>query len=393
MNSHNFPRLLSIGRVPYSETLSGHKLNHKSWLGLAKRIKEVYLIALSTDIKGSISKDQNITLYRIPKLPGVLDSITFLFLSVVIGLWLVRAKKIDTLDASDPLSAGMAGIILKYLTGLPLLVHVQAELFNLPVERFTLRKIRSARTIATLVCNRADRVRTVSKKVAEQAISAGVAAEKIVVLPSRCDTAQFDPEIWKESGRVIRHQLGWEKNRIILFIGSLNISKSVGNIIDAFSLLLRRFPDARLLIVGDGSLREELLEQVKKLELVNAVFFFGGVSYDNVPSMLAAGDLFVSPSLDEGMPRSVLEAMSMRLPVVVTPVGGNPEIVIDGENGLLVPPKDPHALEEAMASLLSNPEKMQKMGIVGRNRVASNHDFEEQLDRLAILHQELWVNR
>lgn len=387
MNIHEGLRILSIGKVHYPEHLSGHRLNHKAWSAMASRCERVCLVGVSTDRRASVSREGNITLHRIPRWPGLAGSAVFVVGALGIGLWLGWRRQIDVLDGSDPLSAGFSGVVLKWLTRLPLLLHVQAEVFSLPPERFSNRRIRWAKRLAIWCCNHADVVRTVSAKIADQAIASGVMQKKIVVLPSRCDVVQFDPSVWRERGVTIRRELGWSDCRVMLFVGSLNLSKAVGTIIDAFSSLVRTHTDVRLLVVGDGPLSSDLERQAQSLGVAGLVRFYGRVSYDEVPALLAAGDLFVSPSLDEGMPRSVLEAMAMQLPVIVTPVGGNPEIVATGVNGLLVPPMNVAALGAAMAELLASPERMRQMGVAGRERVVADHDFEVQIDRLASLHR------
>lgn len=389
MNSRKILCVLSISKANYPKRLRDHQLNYKAWEAMARRCDRVYLVGLSTDTHSSLSHDGRITLYRIPKLPGLAGLFAFIAGAVAIGLWLCIRRGINVLDSADPFSAGFSSVILKTLTGLPLVLHVQGELFNLPPERFSDRHINWAKKVSVWCGRRADKVRVVSQKIADQAVIAGVPVEKLIVLPSRCDTIQFNPDKWRARGAAVRRELGWSDCRIVLFIGGLNLSKGVSTILEGFASLSHRFVDVRLLIVGDGPLRSQLEQQSESLGLGRLARFYGRVPYDAVPALLSAGDLFVSPSLDEGMPRSVLEAMAMNLPVVVTPVGGNMEIVSDGINGLLVPPKDPSALEAAISDLLSNPERMLEMGKVGRQRVIENHEFELQIERLSNLHRNL----
>jgi len=109
----------------------------------------------------------------------------------------------------------------------------------------------------------------------------------------------------------------------------------------------------------------------------------------DVPALLGASDLFVlSTDLWEGLPLTILEAMAAGLPVVASRVGGTPEAVEDGETGLLVPPKDPVALEEAMYSLLSNPAKAAAMGQAGRERVARYFTLERMVQEIAAIYEE-----
>jgi glycosyltransferase involved in cell wall biosynthesis len=115
---------------------------------------------------------------------------------------------------------------------------------------------------------------------------------------------------------------------------------------------------------------------------------FTGVRAD-VPKILAALDLFVLPSLWEGMPNAVLEAMAAGLPVVATAVGGTPEVVMDGVTGLLVPPQDPSALAQAIERLLRDPDLRRTMGRAGRRRVEQHFDVRETVRQVEDLYETL----
>ena len=146
-------------------------------------------------------------------------------------------------------------------------------------------------------------------------------------------------------------------------------------------------PDARVLVVGDGELREELVRQAKDLGVENTIVFVG--ERNDVPDMLRIADLFVLPSVSEGLPISILEAMANRLPVVATNVGGIPELVRDGETGALVPSGEPHSLARAVIELLSNPEKMQAAGAAARARLKTHFSQEIMVAKTEKLYQNL----
>src|SRR5205823_10806990 len=124
-----------------------------------------------------------------------------------------------------------------------------------------------------------------------------------------------------------------------------------------------RHGDFRLLIAGDGPCRAELESQCARLDLQKVVRFLGVVR--DVPALLPQGRLFVLSSVTEGISLTLLEAMARGLPVVATAVGGNPEVVAANETGLLVPPRDPPALAEALSALWTRPELCARMGAAG----------------------------
>jgi glycosyltransferase involved in cell wall biosynthesis len=109
-----------------------------------------------------------------------------------------------------------------------------------------------------------------------------------------------------------------------------------------------------------------------------------------VPDLLAAADFFVLPSLTEGLPLSVLEAMAQGLPVIATPVGGIPEVVLEGEHGYLVPVQEDAALAEAMTRLARDPELARRLGEAGRRRVEERFSFAEMARAYEALYHRLW---
>ena len=150
-------------------------------------------------------------------------------------------------------------------------------------------------------------------------------------------------------------------------------------------VLLTR-PDARFWIIGEGELREELEAAAMRLGLRDAVTFLG---YRNdVDALMAASNVVVCSSLYEALPRSVLEALALARPVVATAVGGIPEIIRDGETGLLVQAGDAGALAGGISRLLDDPQFAQQLGIAGRKFVGENFTLEAQSSALANLYRE-----
>ena len=150
-------------------------------------------------------------------------------------------------------------------------------------------------------------------------------------------------------------------------------------------LVMREVPDVHLVILGEGELRVPLERQVKELRLERTVRMPG--FREDVLSLIKSADLFVMSSITEGLGSAVLDAMAMGLPVVGTRAGGIPEAVVDGETGLLVPPRDPAALAEAMARVASDPEARRRMGAAGRLRVVEHYS----LDRMTRDYERLYL--
>ncbi len=169
--------------------------------------------------------------------------------------------------------------------------------------------------------------------------------------------------------------------KTLLFVGRLDPIKGVAYLIEAMNTIVKRNPQVRLLLVGDGKERRSLETLVEELRLVEYVSFVGKVPNEKVPEYMAATDVLVLPSLSEGFPVVLLEAMACGLPIVATNVGGIPEIVRDGENGFLVEPESSKEIAEKVLKLLENDELRRR---ISQNNFeqAKNYSWEAVVDKL-----------
>jgi glycosyltransferase involved in cell wall biosynthesis len=170
-----------------------------------------------------------------------------------------------------------------------------------------------------------------------------------------------------------------------VLVARLNPEKDVATLLRAAALAVRQCPSFRLEIAGDGPSLPSLRALAAELGLDEQVRFLGVVR--DVPGLLARASLFILPSLSEGVSLTLLEAMASGLPVVCTWVGGNPEIVIDGQTGFLVPTSSPEALAEKMVFLQARPELTRMMGLAGRRRAEEHFDVHGMLDRYERLYR------
>lgn len=166
-----------------------------------------------------------------------------------------------------------------------------------------------------------------------------------------------------------------DKTILIGSVGRLVPVKGHSILLEALPILRKSNYDIKLLLVGDGPLRSYLEAEVKRLRLEQAVIFAGHQegSYDFINMM----DVFVLPSLHEGIPMVLLEALALQRPVVATRVGGIPEVIEHGVNGLLVDPSDANSLVSSIRELIETPSKASRLGNAGRARV--EHEFNAQL--------------
>jgi glycosyltransferase involved in cell wall biosynthesis len=204
----------------------------------------------------------------------------------------------------------------------------------------------------------------------------GPVGSKITVIANGVDVPRYQQPVNK---RAIRDQLGLAHNvRLLIMVGAFKEQKGHRYLVQSASQLLPNFPELHILLVGDGELRDRLELQVEALGLSERIHFLGNRS--DVPELLAASDYFVLPSLWEGLPMALIEAMACGLPIVATEVSGSKQVVVSGETGLLVPPGDALQLTEALTRLLSDPVQAREMGAAARRRVETEFSARKQAD-------------
>ncbi len=167
--------------------------------------------------------------------------------------------------------------------------------------------------------------------------------------------------------------------------------KGIKYLLESASLLLRSRNDVSFLIVGDGALKEELKILCADLKIEENVIFAGERS--DIPEILSLTDIFVLPSLREGLPLTILEAMACGKPVIATNVGGVPEVVNDGVSGILVYQGDPEALHRAMNELLEDREKLKRMGHNGKKVCNENFDSKTMIGKIENLYDSLMCEK
>jgi glycosyltransferase involved in cell wall biosynthesis len=194
----------------------------------------------------------------------------------------------------------------------------------------------------------------VSRDLADRVVSLGVPRERVVAQHNGVDGATFAPRDFAAA----RRRVGLDhQGPVIVYVGNVKIGKGVGVLVDSMAPLLRRHgrEDALLCIVGSGEAEAEIAARVRDLGLSRHVRLAGRQLHGEVPFWISAADILCLPSFMEGCPNVVLEALASGRGVVATRVGGIPELVRDGETGILVPPANPEALADGLAKALARP--------------------------------------
>jgi len=237
-------------------------------------------------------------------------------------------------------------------------------------------------------CRAAHHVLVNAEAVRAVLISQGYDASRISVIRNGIDVSRFQADGESSGARVA---LGFPPTaRVVAVFARLNRLKGIEYFLEAAAILRDRHDDARFLIVGDSiseAYRAELEQRARDLGLAERIVFAGFRS--DIPELLREVSVSVLPSLAEGLSNVVLEAMAAGVAVVATAVGGTPEMIDDGVQGLLVPPRDAPALARAIGSLLADPARRQSMGEAGRKRAKERFSLEAAVLETEKLYERL----
>ncbi len=221
------------------------------------------------------------------------------------------------------------------------------------------------------------RVIAISEEVKEHLIKDfGVDEKNIVIIYNGIDVGRFRGQKTEDRGQR-KKSLGLGEGPVIGIVARLSDVKGHLYLIEAMKYILSAVPQAKLFIVGDGREKEALLQQVNKLEISTKVIFHPEVS--DTEDVLSLMDIFVMPSLKEGLGLSLMEAMAWGLAVVASDIGGIRSLVQDGRNGLLAKPADSRDLAEKILSLLESREKREMLGRQAEEFIAQNFSQEKMV--------------
>jgi len=217
-------------------------------------------------------------------------------------------------------------------------------------------------------------------------VAAGVPAAKIEVIYSGTDLGRFHPQV---DGSGIRRALGLGPEHALVTQVGIRSWRGNDDVLDAMARVHREAPHARLLFVGSPPPRIPiLLEKARTRGLEGVVSVLG--HREDVPEILAASDVVVDASYAGlGLTGSLREALAVETPVIGTNLEGMPELILDGETGLLVPPRNPEALAQALLRVIENPARAKAMARAGRKRVEALFSLATKLDRIELLYARL----
>jgi len=218
--------------------------------------------------------------------------------------------------------------------------------------------------IESLVLNIcADLVLPVAKSVANQLVNFGLIPNKAVIIYNGIDLKLLDEIVYSDEPT-----FPWSagikssSHRLIGYFARLVPNKGHAHLIKAISEVAREYPNVNLLLAGDGPLRRQMEGLAKRLGIEKRILFTGKVGHKTIYKILKEVDIYAFPSSAELFPYAILEAMAAGKPIVATNVGGVPEVIKDGETGLLIQPRNPKSIADGIRTLITNPMKAEQMG-------------------------------
>jgi glycosyltransferase involved in cell wall biosynthesis len=318
---------------------------------------------------------------ELPVLPFKMRN-EFDLLAILRLAWAMKRKKCLLAHFHDAHSAAV-GSVAASLAKVPFRIITRRVAFPLKKNPFSRRKYQK----------NVDAIIAISENVKKVLVEGGVDPQNIEVIRSGIDFSSFE-----EDSRALKYKDYLHREFSFAFddylvgiVAHLADNKGHQYLIKATKILKQQSPKIKTIVVGEGPLSMELNRQARELNVEDIVFFLG--FRKDIPKILTSLDLFVLSSYLEGMGSSILDAMACRLPVVATKVGGIPEVVIHGETGLLVPPRNPSALARAILKLYSDKTLASRLGQKGCELVHRKFSAEAMADKVVRLYERVGLRK
>jgi len=313
------------------------------------------------------------------------NKIAFLGDALKQALRLARRHRIDLVTVQDPFALGMLGMLLKAVLRVPLNVQIHCDYFRNPYwmkERWVHRLMVP---FSLTVLRAAESIRVGTRREKKKLEAAGIPAHKLYVVPVATPIDHFE----RADGSEVRRQfltLGYKQ--LLLFVGRLVYPKQLQVLLRSVQLVVGKFPETLLLLIGAGDQEAELKRIVQNMGIDRNVAFLGQVPHAELPKFYAASDVFVLTSGYEGTCLVLVEAAAAGKPIVTTDIAGADDVIINGKSGFVVDVGDYTSHAERVLFLLEHPDIAARMGEHGRCHVRSNFDPEENIRRLVNMWME-----
>jgi len=303
-----------------------------------------------------------------------------------VELYLLIRKGKYTIVHTHSSKAGILGRLAARMAGVKIIIH---SVHGLPFFEYQNRFL----NYIYILCERfaalfTDKLISVCDAMARKAVAAGVAKEnKFRTIYSGIELNHY----LNSDISIAEKQKELNLDPAVPVVGNISRLfelKGHNYLLEAASQVVGVFPEAKFLLVGDGILKERLVCQAEDLKIRDNIVFTGLVERKEIPKLISVMDVIVHTSLREGLPRVLPEALAMAKPVIAFEIDGTAEIIKDGMNGYLIPPKDSRKLANSIIHLLQDKEKARRMGEAGRGMVNPAFDLEVMVERISEVYRE-----
>jgi L-malate glycosyltransferase len=346
---------------------------------LKKRGYTVTVLTRGSFLKGCIATNfDGITVWKIRYLPIYPFHVRFhgYFLNDIL---LKNEKKFDIIHYHSPLvpslKTNLPSVVTEHSTQIGLLSNFTNQDL---VSIFTKIFAREFIALDYEVLRNSDIITTVSNSSMNEIETMFPEKKGIQVIGNGVDTNLFQPDPNMKPDQ-----------KTILYTGRLVGLKGISDLIISAKEICKKFPDAKFIITGEGPNREHLERLVAKLKLTENIVFTGYIDRKKLLTLYQSSTMYVLPSYHEGLPTSLLEAMSCGLPSIATDVAGNSEVIINNQNGILVPPKSPEELSRQIIRLLNSKSERDRLAKSGRDHIVNNYDWNIIVDKIEKIYRSI----
>lgn len=351
---------------------------------IIRRLPNIFFDILTPRHRRAFAAGENGTNFRVKRLGfgWPIDKFLFPVLAFRPVLKLIRDGGYQTIHAYQASHAAAAAWLVKFFKPDFKFVVTLQEGKPLAEQNRLIRFFRG------LILKKADIITAISNYLADYAGEINPRAQ-IVVIPNGVDLNNFQFSISNFQKGDLRNKLGLkESGGIIITVSRLVPKNGVDDLIKAFVLVKKKINEAKLLIIGDGPemnrLRRLANQSADVASRGNAdIVFLGQIPNEQLPAYLQLADVFVRPSLSEGLGTALLEALAAGLPIVATPVGGIPDFLKDGETGLFCQPGEAPDIADKIIKLLSDEKLRREIGRKGRSLVEKNYNWQTIAEKFA----------
>jgi glycosyltransferase involved in cell wall biosynthesis len=295
-------------------------------------------------------------------------------------------NSVDLIHAHFAYSEGFASSLAKSLIKKPLIITCHGYDINIvPEVGYGIRLSKRYDALVRIALRKADAIICVSSRLMEEVLKLGINPQKTFVIFNAVDLELFRPPTKRELDdmKEVRNQFGVDEDDFLIFNARhLRPVYGLEYLVSAAKLVTDRIKKAKFLIAGEGELKEKLNTLIHHLRVEKNVKLIGSVPRALMPKLMRAASLYVNTSLCDGMSPSMLEAFASGVPIVSFDVGGANDIIDDGVNGFLVPPKDYKTLAAKIIYLLENPDLLRNFSANARKKAEERFDANKRICRI-----------